>query len=81
MNTTLRIRITVRGRLSRRLAAAFDDITFAPRRGATELVGEVADQAQLHGLLSRIRDLGLELESVAVHGPGPDRSDRPDREA
>jgi hypothetical protein len=38
------------------------------RAGATELVGQVADQAQLHGLLSRIRDLGLELESVTVAG-------------
>jgi hypothetical protein len=36
------------------------------RRGHTDLVGEIADQAQLHGLLSRIRDLGLELEKVTV---------------
>ena len=76
MNTTLSIRITVRGRLSRRLAAAFDGMTCISRTGATELVGEVADQAQLHGLLSRIRDLGLELESVAVRGAGPDQSDK-----
>jgi hypothetical protein len=34
--------------------------------GRTELVGELADQAQLHGLLARIRDLGLELEHVSV---------------
>ena len=68
MNTTLSIRITVRGRLSQRLAAAFDGMTPVRRAGATELVGEVADQAQLHGLLSRIRDLGLELESVTVCG-------------
>jgi hypothetical protein len=78
MNTTLRIRITVRGRLSRRLTAAFDGMTFVPRTGATELVGEVADQAQLHGLLSRVRDLGLELESVAVRGADPAP---PDKEA
>lgn len=69
MNTTRSIRITVRGRLSNRLAAAFDGMTLVRRTGATELVGEVADQAQLHGLLSRIRDLGLELESVIVAGP------------
>ena len=66
MDTTLSIRITVRGRLSRRLAAAFDGLTSVPRSGATDLVGDVADRAQLHGLLSRIRDLGLELESVSV---------------
>jgi len=36
------------------------------RRGHTDLVGEIADQTQMHGLLSRIRDLGLELEKVTV---------------
>ena len=66
MNSTLRIRITVRGRLGGRLAAAFDGMTLVRHPGATELVGEVVDQAQLHGLLARVRDLGLELESVRV---------------
>jgi hypothetical protein len=69
MNDTLRIRITVHGRLSDRLAAAFDGMSLVRRRGATDLVGEVIDQAQLHGLLSRIRDLGLELASVTVTDP------------
>jgi len=69
VSSTRSIRITVRGRLSDRLAAAFEGMTPVRRSGATELVGEVADQAQLHGLLSRIRDLGLELESVAVADP------------
>jgi hypothetical protein len=36
------------------------------RRGHTDLSGEIVDQAQLHGLLNRIRDLGLELENVTV---------------
>ena len=69
MNTMRSIRITVRGRLSTRLAAAFDGLTPVPCSGSTALVGEIADQAQLHGLLSRIRDLGLELESLTVHTP------------
>jgi len=69
MNTTLSIRIKVRGRLSRRLAAAFDGMRLVRWAGGTELVGEVADQAQLHGLLSQIRDLGLELAAVTVCGP------------
>ncbi len=76
MNTTLNIRITVRGRLSQRLAVAFDGMTLVQCAGATELIGEVADHAQLHGLLSRIRDLGLELVSVAVAEPEPARPDR-----
>jgi hypothetical protein len=66
MNSTLSIRITVRGRLSECLAAAFDGMTLVRHAAATELVGEVVDQAQLHGLLTRIRDLGLELESLNV---------------
>jgi hypothetical protein len=62
----LDIRIRVRGRLSAHFAGAFDGMKLVPRSGATELVGEVVDQTQLHGLLARIRDLGLELESVTV---------------
>ena len=70
---TQNVHITVRGRLSERFAAAFDGMTLVRRSGATELVGELVDQAQLHGLLTRIRDLGLELESVHVLPP-PERS-------
>lgn len=66
MKRTQTVRITVRGRLSERFAIAFDGMTPVRRAGATELVGEVVDQAQLHGLLARIRDLGLELESLRV---------------
>jgi hypothetical protein len=76
MKSNLRIRITVRGRLSPRLAHAFDGLTLLPRIGATDLAGDVADHAQLHGLLSRIRDLGLELHSVTVldvRADGPPR--------
>ena len=71
MKSTLRIRITVRGRLSQRLAGAFDGMTLTPVGGATELTGEAVDYAQLHGLLTRIRDLGLELKSVSVTDTGP----------
>src|SRR6266571_1018019 len=46
--------------------SAFSGMAPVHRRGHTDLVGEIADQAQLHGLLSRIRDLGLELEHVTV---------------
>lgn len=73
MNTTLHIRITVRGRLSPRLATAFDGLTLSQCAGVTAIEGEVSDQAQLHGLLSRVRDLGLELETVTVCGTDPTR--------
>jgi hypothetical protein len=36
--------------------------------GTTLLVGPVADQAALHGLLARVRDLGLTLLSVNQTG-------------
>ncbi len=37
--------------------------------GTTSLTGAVTDQAELHGLLTRIRDLGVTLLSVAVVDP------------
>jgi hypothetical protein len=39
--------------------------------GDTLLTGSVADQAALHGLLKRIRDLGMPLVSVSPYEPGP----------
>jgi hypothetical protein len=66
MKSTQTVRITVLGRLGERFAQAFDGMLIVPRPGATEIVGELIDQAQLHGLLARIRDLGLSLASVTV---------------
>ena len=37
--------------------------------GTTSLTGVVPDQAALHGLLTKIRDLGVTLISVAVIDP------------
>ena len=37
--------------------------------GSTSLTGAVADQAELHGLLAKIRDLGVTLISVTVVEP------------
>jgi hypothetical protein len=73
---TERVRITVRGRLSPRLASAFEGMTPCYRGGHTELVGAITDQAHLYGLLSRIRDLGLELENVTVL-PEPEQAPSP----
>ncbi len=42
--------------------------------GETLLTGPVADQAALHGLLRRVRDLGLPLVSVVPVTPGPDEA-------
>ena len=74
MESRLSIRITVRGRPGRRLAAAFEGLTLVPHGGVTDLVGDVVDYAQLYGVLTRIRDLGLELDSVRVADAGHERS-------
>ena len=68
MTSTLSVRITVRGRLGEALAATFEGMTAVRRPQATELVGEVVDEAQLYGLLARVRDLGLRLEALTVRG-------------
>jgi len=54
--------IQVKGNLDQRWSDWFDHFTIAPQPGdQTLLSGPVADQAALHGLLSKIRDLGLPL--------------------
>jgi hypothetical protein len=57
-------RIVVRGELSQRYPLAFDGMTLETADGQTAITGPVVDQAQLHGLLDRVGELGLELISV-----------------
>jgi hypothetical protein len=57
-------RITIRGKVGERLASAFDGMRVEPGQGMTTLVGALRDQAELYGLLNRIRDFGLELVEV-----------------
>jgi hypothetical protein len=59
-----RYRITIRGRLSDRFASAFNGLALEPENGETSLVGQIADQAELYGVLDRLRDFGLELVRV-----------------
>lgn len=56
--------IVVRGELSKRYLPAFEGMHLAAGDGRTTITGPVVDQAQLHGLLNRVGDLGLELISV-----------------
>src|SRR5688500_13502727 len=57
--------IRLKGRLDARWAAWFDGLTVSHESdGITVISGPVADQAALHGLLQRVRDLGLPLVSV-----------------
>jgi hypothetical protein len=74
---TRHIRITIRGRLTERLARAFDGLRVELRDGTTDLDGDLADQAQLHGVLARLRDLGLSIETMTVgDAVSPDGHDR-----
>ena len=58
--------IRVNGRLDGRWADWFDGLTLTQETdGTTLLSGSVVDQAALHGLLGKVRDLGLPL--IAVH--------------
>jgi hypothetical protein len=57
--------ITVQGILEPRWSAWFDGLQLSSdAAGRTTISGPVADQAALHGLLARIRDLGLPLLEV-----------------
>ena len=57
--------ITVKGQLSADWCAWFDGMTITQDvTGATLITGPVADQAVLHGLLRKVRDLGMPLISV-----------------
>ena len=59
-----RYRIVLRGRLSERFESAFEGMTLEHGPNQTVLVGDVRDQAQLYGLLDRVRDFGIELLAV-----------------
>lgn len=74
--------IQVRGLLQAAWAEWFEGLSITSGRGTdgmpvTTLTGRVADQARLHGILARIRDLNLELIALqrvkeGHHGHHPD---------
>ncbi len=78
MDTPPIYEIHIQGYLDSRRAEGFEGLalTHLPE-GITALTGPVIDQAALHGLLSRIRDLGAELISVQRLEP-PDPSNLED---
>lgn len=71
------IRLT--GHLDDRWAAWFDGLSLTHEGdGSTVLRGQIVDQAALHGLLQKVRDLGLPLISVAqVEPDAPDLPTQP----
>lgn len=63
--TTWLYEIRVRGHLDEQRHVWFDGMVVRPLPGEETIIwGVVQDQSALFGLLSRVRDLGLELISV-----------------
>ncbi len=67
--------IRLKGHLDDRWTDRFEGLTITLEEdGNTLLTGRVVDQAALHGLLKKIRDLGMPLVSVVQV-----RSNRPEK--
>jgi len=64
--------IRVRGLLDESWSDWLDGLTIEQAHGDTVLTGPIRDQCALHGLLVKIRDLGLPLLSVEQKTKGPD---------
>ena len=70
--------LRVAGLLDQHWSVWFGGLTVTHKDdGSTTLTGAVTDQAQLHGLLAKIRDLGVPLISVTVADPAEEAPDRP----
>jgi hypothetical protein len=62
--------ITVKGHLDPRWSEWFDGLTITNLgSGQTIMAGRLPDQAALHGVLAKIRDLGLPIISVICDNP------------
>ncbi len=67
--------IRVQGHLERHWETWFDGMTLTDKPdGETLLIGAIRDQAALHGVIDRLRDLGLPLLSVRHVEPPNDNS-------
>jgi hypothetical protein len=72
-------RIRVRGALGPQWSAWFEGLEIgAASDGATTITGLLPDQSVLHGLLARVRDLGLDLvavETLGTEAPAPGQTE------
>jgi len=60
--------IRLQGHLDHRWTAWFDGLSLHRESdGTTVIRGQVVDQSALHGLLDKVRDIGLPLVSVTHH--------------
>ena len=66
-----RYEIRIKGHLDDKWADWFEGLTLTREdNGETLLIGPVVDQAALHGVLRKVRDLGMPLISVTRVRPG-----------
>jgi hypothetical protein len=67
--------IRVRGQLDSHWSTWFEGLRLTPlENGETLIAGPVQDQAALHGILARIRDLDLHLVAVVLSNAEPRES-------
>ena len=69
----MRYQIRVQGHLDGAWSEWFDGLAITHEAGGTTLLaGKLADQAALHGVLAKVRDLGLCLLAVTAADAGQD---------
>jgi hypothetical protein len=68
--TRRRYSITVAGRVSDSVAAAFEPLDVVRVDGHTTIAGEALDQAALHGVLRKVELYALDLLTIETAPPG-----------
>src|SRR5688500_20404545 len=72
-NQPMVYQIRIKGHLSPQRIEWFDGLTIVlEEEGDTLLTGPMVDQAALHGLLKKVRDLGMPLLSVNTVSSSPE---------
>jgi hypothetical protein len=72
-STAATYELRVAGHLDDHWSAWFGELTLTRHDdGTTALTGPIADQAQLHGVLAAVRDLGVTLLSLQACDPDAD---------
>lgn len=71
-HTAVHYEIRVERQIGPALAGLFPEFTLTYRDGETLLRGSLPDQAALHGVLARVRDLGLTLVALTRVADDPD---------
>jgi hypothetical protein len=74
---SVRYEFRIRGLLGDTLLGAFPELHAEVGAGVTVLAGPLPDQSALHGVLTQIERLGLELLSVSSVEDGRGTSERP----